>query len=158
LRPAFGKKKRIVRTLGTNSLALAQEKRWAIVAEIKTAIEKLRNGSGDFGQLVAGALKDRARVGDVTEDEFDGIRGSWSDYRDSLLEHGPEDYQLDPRYENAKREQLYQLATGRGASIEMLWHLFKDDAAYRELKPKTTLGAFGGAIGNANAFDPHCSG
>jgi hypothetical protein len=95
LQATFGNKKRIVRTLGTDNLPSAQERRWAVVAEIKTAIDKLRNGSGDFGQLVAEALKDRARADSGAEDEFDSIRGEWSEYWDSLLQHGSEDYQLD---------------------------------------------------------------
>jgi hypothetical protein len=130
LRSLF-KKAEIVRALGTRDRAEAQELRWAVVADIQTSIERLRNGRGDTGRLVTQALKDRREAAAVKNDEaaYDAIRDAGSAHRDELLEDdGEGDYR--PRHKSdgkefAKRDSLYALATGGSPSVEMLFHLFQ---------------------------------
>ncbi len=146
LRPILGKPE-IVRALGTRDRAEAQELRWAIVADIHTSLERLRNGRGDTGQLVAQALKDRreAAAAAARDDDtsYDAIRDTWDAHRDELLEDdGHGDFRLRNRTdakEYRKRDSLYALATGGNPSVEMMFHLFQLDAQFLGLKPKTRL-------------------
>jgi hypothetical protein len=146
LRPIL-RKPEIVRALGARDRAKAQELRWAIVAAIHTSLERLRNGRGDTGQLIAQALKDRreAAAAAARSDEaaYDAVRDAWSAHRDELLEDdGEGDYRLRNKSdgkEYRRRDNLYALATGGNPSVELIFHLFQLDAQFLGLKPKTRL-------------------
>jgi integrase len=79
--------RRLKKSLATRDLAVAQQRRWKVIAELKATIEMARKGvSGQHSPLETEALEWRRRLSALTPEDEDGYRDYLEDLARDRLE------------------------------------------------------------------------